>query len=121
MGEPNFLPGVRFIASGIDAALQGEAQVMPRWPGFLLAATKFLNLLQQYSASLTQALRDAGLSADSSSLSFNLRGGSQFSQQAAGNALHGGSADNGIDTAPAVELPAASRLARHTGSLDIHV
>ena len=33
-----------------------------------------LNMLQQDRATLPQALRDAGLQADSSSLSFNLRG-----------------------------------------------
>jgi flagellar hook-length control protein FliK len=81
-----------------------------------------LNLLQQNSGSLTQALRDAGLSADSSSLSFNLRGGSQFNQQsAAGNAGSGGSADDLIATAAAAEPPPAARRALHSGSLDIHV
>src|SRR6185312_8656550 len=40
-----------------------------------------LNLLKQDASGLTQALRNAGLQADSSSLSFNLRGGYQFNQQ----------------------------------------
>ena len=79
-----------------------------------------LNLLQQDQASLTQALRDAGLSADSSSLSFNLRGGFQFNQQAAGgNALPAGDA-GGID-APGAAAPPAAMLRAHSGSLDIHV
>lgn len=40
-----------------------------------------LDLLQRDASSLTRALNDAGLSADSSSLSFNLRGGQQEGQQ----------------------------------------
>jgi flagellar hook-length control protein FliK len=81
-----------------------------------------LNLLQQDAGGLAQALRDVGLQADSSSLSFNLRGGYQFNQQQGafagaslvGDASAAGSID-GIDTPPATALRA------HAGSLDIHV
>ncbi|HUH84380.1 MAG TPA: flagellar hook-length control protein FliK, partial [Stellaceae bacterium] len=80
-----------------------------------------LNLLQQDSGSLTQALRDAGLSADSSSLSFNLRGGFQSNQQSAGgNSAGGSSSADAIDATTAAPLPAA-RFSTHSGSLDIHV
>lgn len=79
-----------------------------------------LNLLQQDAGGLAQALRHAGLQADSSSLSFNLRGGYQFNQQQAGSGAH--LADHtsigGIDGIDAV--PAIMRRA-HAGSLDIHV
>ena len=80
-----------------------------------------LNLLQQDAGGLTQALRDAGLQADNSSLSFNLRGGFQ-QQQSTGSG--GGSRDgaypsdgdgNDVIAAP---LPG---LRRHAGALDIHV
>jgi flagellar hook-length control protein FliK len=81
-----------------------------------------LNLLQQNQASLTEALRNAGLSADSSSLSFNLRGGFQFQQQAAGgNAGSGAQSLAGVDAPVAAEAVAATRLSFHSGSLDIHV
>jgi flagellar hook-length control protein FliK len=80
-----------------------------------------LNLLQQDAGSLAQALRDAGLQADSSNLSFNLRGGYQFNQQQGALAgappvddLSAGGIE-GIDTAPTTALRA------HAGSLDIHV
>jgi flagellar hook-length control protein FliK len=80
-----------------------------------------LNLLQQDSGSLTQALRDAGLSADSSSLSFNLRGGFQSGQQSAGsNGAGGSSSADALDATTAAKLPAA-RFSAHSGSLDIHV
>jgi len=79
-----------------------------------------LNLLRQDSQGLEQALRDAGLKADSGSLSFNLRG----EQQAFSQAPSGGS------TAPSM-APQSSRLtgadipaprySRHLGALDIEV
>ena len=82
-----------------------------------------LNLLQQDAGSLAQALRDAGLQTDSGSLSFNLRGGYQFNQQAS---AHGGSGlaeatPTGIsaDGATAAAITPAPRL--HAGSLDIQV
>ena len=82
-----------------------------------------LNLLQQDASGLTQALRDAGLQADNSSLSFNLRGGFQFQQQqSAGSG--GGSRDGGYSSdgdgneVIAAPLPG---LRRHAGALDIHV
>jgi flagellar hook-length control protein FliK len=81
-----------------------------------------LNLLRQDSGALTQALRDAGLQADSSSLSFNLRGGTSFQQQASQNGNGSGagasSADSELNSAT---LPMASLQRRHAGSLDIHV
>jgi flagellar hook-length control protein FliK len=82
-----------------------------------------LNLLQQDAGGLTQALRDAGLQADNSSLSFNLRGGFQFQQQqSAGSG--GGSRDSGYpndgDGGDVIAAPLPS-LRRHAGALDIHV
>lgn len=82
-----------------------------------------LNLLQQDAGGLTQALRDAGLQADNSSLSFNLRGGFQFQQQqSAGNGS--GSRDSGYpsdgDGNDVIAAPLSS-LRRHAGALDIHV
>lgn len=81
-----------------------------------------LNLLRQDSSGLTQALRDAGLQADSSSLSFNLRGGNQSNQQAttAGSGANGDSSLKGIDEA-GVATPVIATLRRHAGALDIHV
>jgi flagellar hook-length control protein FliK len=82
-----------------------------------------LNLLQQDAGGLTQALRDAGLQADNSSLSFNLRGGFQFQQQqSAGSG--GGPRDGGYlsdgDGGDAIAAPLPN-LRRHVGALDIHV
>jgi flagellar hook-length control protein FliK len=82
-----------------------------------------LNLLQQDAGGLTQALRDAGLQADNSSLSFNLRGGFQFQQQqSAGSG--GGSRDGAYlsdgDGSDVIAAPLPS-LRRHAGALDIHV
>ena len=81
-----------------------------------------LNLLQQDSGSLTQALRDAGLSADSSSLSFNLRGGFQSNQQSAGgNGTGGDPSVDALDATTLAQQSAAARYSTHSGSLDIHV
>jgi flagellar hook-length control protein FliK len=80
-----------------------------------------LNLLQQDSGTLAQALRDAGLQTDSSSLSFNLRGGYQFGQQQGtsnGPALADDGSAGGIDGIDAVPT---TTLRAHAGSLDIHV
>ncbi|HEV2549858.1 MAG TPA: flagellar hook-length control protein FliK [Stellaceae bacterium] len=82
-----------------------------------------LNLLQQDAGGLTQALRDAGLQADNSSLSFNLRGGFQFQQQqSAGSG--GGSRDGAYpsdgDGSDVIAAPLPS-FRRHAGALDIHV
>jgi flagellar hook-length control protein FliK len=80
-----------------------------------------LNLLQQDAGSLAQALRDAGLQADSSSLSFNLRGGYQFNQQqgaVAGAPLVDDLAAGSID---GIDAAATTRQRAHAGSLDIHV
>jgi flagellar hook-length control protein FliK len=78
-----------------------------------------LNLLRQDSGALTQALRDAGLQADSSSLSFNLRGG--FNQQASnGGTAAGGTASSSAEPDD-ITVPAGALQRRHAGSLDIHV
>jgi flagellar hook-length control protein FliK len=82
-----------------------------------------LNLLQQDAGGLTQALRDAGLQADNSSLSFNLRGGFQFQQQqSAGSGS--GSRDRAYpsdgDGGDLIAAPLPT-LRRHAGALDIHV
>jgi flagellar hook-length control protein FliK len=80
-----------------------------------------LNMLQQDSATLTQALRDAGLQADSSSLSFNLRG-FQMNQQASqgGSSWRDTASTSDSDDLGAVAT-VASTLRRHSGALDIHV
>jgi hypothetical protein len=81
-----------------------------------------LNLLQQDASGLAQALRDAGLQADNSSLSFNLRGGYQFQQQHyadSGSAALDGDAGSAADDRGTVAARPA--LARHNGSLDIQV
>jgi flagellar hook-length control protein FliK len=84
-----------------------------------------LNLLNGDARSLEQSLRDAGLRADSGSLTFNLSSGDtgsnarQFSQ-ASGYAA---TANAMIDSDPLVPV-AAARAATglgHDGSLDIHV
>jgi flagellar hook-length control protein FliK len=78
-----------------------------------------LNLLQQDAGSLAQALRDAGLQADSSNLSFNLRGGYQFNQQQSGFA--GAPPVDDISAGGIDGITAATALRAHAGSLDIHV
>ncbi|HYM04096.1 MAG TPA: flagellar hook-length control protein FliK [Stellaceae bacterium] len=86
------------------------------------ARSDTLNLLQQDSSNLTQALRDAGLQADSSSLSFNLHGGNQSNQQATTNgaAPTVATAEDTSDDLGTL-LPAGPALRAHTGSVDIHV
>jgi flagellar hook-length control protein FliK len=82
-----------------------------------------LNLLQQDASGLTQALRDAGLQADNSSLSFNLRGGFQFQQQqsaGSGGAARDGAYPSDGDGSDVIAAPLPS-FRRHAGALDIHV
>jgi hypothetical protein len=83
-----------------------------------------LNMLKQDASSLTQALRDAGLQADNSSLSFNLRGGYQFNQQQqssnGGTSLSTPYANGAVDDLAAA-APSPSMLSSHSGSLDIRV
>jgi hypothetical protein len=84
-----------------------------------------LNMLKQDAGTLQQALRDAGLNADSSSLSFNLRGDAQsfaqnWSQGSSGgnsSGVYGGAASDALLGADAVTP--AQRL--HAGALDIEV
>jgi flagellar hook-length control protein FliK len=79
-----------------------------------------LHLLRQDSSGLEQALRDAGLQADSSSLSFNLRGDAQsFAQQSAPASTNGdyATATNSTDA----QRSDAPRSRRHDGTLDIEV
>ena len=87
-----------------------------------------LKMLKQDSGTLQQSLRDAGLNADSSSLSFNLRGDAQsFAQNSAQGGIgrggnSGGSAyTNGIGDALGGTDSTASSQSYHTGSLDIEV
>jgi flagellar hook-length control protein FliK len=85
-----------------------------------------LNLLNQDSRALEQSLRDAGLRADSSSLSFNLSGGDnganarQFAQSASYAATAATMADND-PLAPLAAAPAIANGLSHDGGLDIHV
>ena len=84
-----------------------------------------LNMLKQDAGTLQQALRDAGLNADSSSLSFNLRGDAQsfaqgWTQGGRGNGggdRYGGGA--GGDLLGAETITPATRV--HSGALDIEV
>jgi flagellar hook-length control protein FliK len=78
-----------------------------------------LNLLQHDASTLAQALRDAGLQADNSSLSFNLRGFQMNHQSAQGGSpWREGTA--GSDELGTAVSPTAT-LRRHSGALDIHV
>ena len=80
-----------------------------------------LNMLKQDAGGLAQALRDAGLQTDAGSLSFNLRGGFQFSQQqTAGGAPLDDRATGILDLADAAAL-AGPALRAHSGSVDIQV
>jgi flagellar hook-length control protein FliK len=84
-----------------------------------------LNMLKQDAPNLTQALRDAGLQADSGSLSFNLRGGYQFNQQQQQPSYGSAAPTNAYTAGTADDLTSAVAVARtvgsHNGSLDIHV
>ena len=88
-----------------------------------------LDLLQRDAAGLRQALQDAGLSTDSNSLSFNLRGeGSKFEQELAerGHAPQRddeASANNngGDETDPAEAALIAAELAAADGRVNVQV
>jgi len=78
-----------------------------------------LNLLRQHSDGLAQSLRDAGLQADSGSLSFNLRGDAQSFAQGPTPTV------SPVRTDDATPIPTApSEFARqrsHSGFVDIEV
>jgi flagellar hook-length control protein FliK len=87
-----------------------------------------LNMLKQDSGTLQQALRDAGLNADSSSLSFNLRGdGQAFAQswsQGGGSGNGGGNRSayaSGANDALGGADAAAPAQRAHSGALNIEV
>lgn len=82
-----------------------------------------LNMLKQDSGTLQQSLRDAGINADSGSLSFNLRGDAQSFAQ---NSSQGGSSHSGGYAATASSVLAGVDAATpsqrvHSGTLDIEV
>ena len=80
-----------------------------------------LHMLRQDASALQQALRDAGLQADSGSLSFNLRGDAQsFAQNQSGPQSGGGGASL-TATASTASIGDAQTLRRHDGALDIQV
>jgi len=85
-----------------------------------------LTLLNQDSRALEQSLRDAGLRADSGSLSFNLSGGDngasarQFAQSASYAATPAATGD-GDPLAPLAAMPSTANGLSHDGGLDIHV
>jgi flagellar hook-length control protein FliK len=79
-----------------------------------------LNLLRQHADTLAQSLRDAGLQADSGSLSFNLRGDAQSFTPAPTPTV--ARADRGEQSAPAPSTSIdLSRYRQHAGALDIEV
>ncbi len=85
-----------------------------------------LNMLKQDAGTLQQSLRDAGLNADSSSLSFNLRGDAQsFAQnwsQGGGGAHGGGSSYSGGADSPLLTADTVTPTQRvHSGALNIEV
>jgi flagellar hook-length control protein FliK len=82
-----------------------------------------LNLLRQDSSGLQQALRDAGLQADSGSLSFNLRGDPQSSPHYSAPAptpANAATPARDSDATPSTQSQ-ASRYRRHGGALNIEV
>ncbi len=80
-----------------------------------------LNLLKQNSGDLQQALRDAGFSADSSSLSFNMRGDTQsFAQNSSPQSAMPSIPSNYADDTATTGV-ATRALRQHSGSLDIQV
>jgi hypothetical protein len=88
-----------------------------------------LNMLKQDSGTLQQALKDAGLNADSSSLSFNLNSNAQsFAQnwsQGGGSGRGGGNSDPyagnlGTDTLTGNDIAAPVQRS-HSGALNIEV
>ena len=77
-----------------------------------------LNLLKHDASSLQQALQNAGFSADSSSLSFNLRSGTQGFAQNGSSSGYGMNQPTGLaEDAPAKLAAYAPRL--HNGTIDI--
>lgn len=86
-----------------------------------------LNMLKQDSATLQQSLRDAGLNADSGSLSFNLRGDAQsFAQNSPQSGFGRGGSGGGSYSAAGNEALSGSNASissqsYHNGSLDIEV
>ena len=86
-----------------------------------------LNMLKQDAGTLQQALRDAGLNADSNSLSFNLSGGAQsfaqdWSQRSSGSNSNGSNTyAGGASDAPLGADAIAPSHRLHAGALDIEV
>lgn len=82
-----------------------------------------LNMLKQDSSALQQSLRDAGLQADSSSLSFNLSSDSQpnLSQNTSEETTSNGSSGTSDDEPVIGTVTAAPTLRRHAGRVDIQV
>lgn len=88
-----------------------------------------LAMLQNDSKGLEQSLRDAGLRADSGSLTFNLRGGDQGGNQRQNQAFasayassdKSGAGTGGDDYSGLAAFAAAQRGLRHDGGLDIQV
>jgi len=86
-----------------------------------------LNMLKQDAGTLQQSLRDAGLNADSSSLSFNLRGDAQsfaqnWSQGDGGAHGGGGTSYSGGANSPLLTADTVTPTQRvHSGALDIEV
>jgi hypothetical protein len=81
-----------------------------------------LNMLKQDQGNLQQSLRDAGINADSGSLSFNLRGDAQsFAQNSSGgNGQPGSRSHQGGDDS-SLTANAAPTSRAHSGSLNIEV
>jgi flagellar hook-length control protein FliK len=108
------------ISVRLDVAQDGRVSAV-----FSADRADTLNLLNGDARSLEQSLRDAGLRADSSSLTFNLSSGDtgsnprQFSQAS----FYAATANTTIENDPLVPLAAARAPAGlgHDGSLDIHV
>jgi len=87
-----------------------------------------LQLLNHDAKALEQSLRDAGLRADSGSLTFNLRGGDagtgqqqQFAQSSGGYGRSAALADDDASLAPLGAIAASASGRRHDGNLDIQV
>ena len=109
------------IAVRLDFAQDGRVSAT-----FSADRADTLNLLNNDSRSLEQALRDAGLRADSGSLTFNLSSGDngasarQFAQSAS-YAAHAASMDDGNPLPAPSAVSVVSTGLSHDGSLDIHV
>ncbi len=109
------------IAVRLDFAQDGRVSAT-----FSADRADTLTLLNNDSRSLEQALRDAGLRADSGSLTFNMSGGDtgasarQFAQSA-GYAASPAAMDDSEPSSSFAAARAASSGLSHDGSLDIHV